>query len=1395
MADYFVSLRVDNSEANASNRYNGSVYGAMWKAGAFWRGEEEIVVERLRNIIRTVDDVIQVDDYGTDDILGLRSNKNYRGDAYVKDDETIYVESGDERSEQDLKNRGYILQDASFLKDPVLSKLEVKPVLVNSFVPYPLSNMTVGEEDYHYAFMQAGTIDGKFMLKPSDRMLDAMQHAVLTVVSRAHFFEPNDVTRKHLIDMGVKTTKANINASRNLLYRNNLEDDLKYAIADDLGIRLKKGASKKDEETYNKILAGLANYAIEYGVYQGFFNKVAVSKAGKVPVNNYAVTEERFGTTLGLQAKKIREKKAKMALREAESPMYPWSEGGKILKQEIADLEKRYNEEYKAFEAKQNERIIAKYDTVREMLGASSEGLSILEVNETFVNAFRSSKGEISSNKALYAALNRFGGEENKAREPQFKMPDIKKIGMNRIKDTVLELSPKNEERLKRIATMPYSVDPISAEYINNLLLRDDSFKQKVLVKMGYVSEKSSEYINAPYSEKLSIEGRNATYNRSFDAYVDFCKNLKDNSEKGWESKFYLDHKLSRVGRFMINTEPVNPQRDPFHRFLISPHVVNRSSLDLNDKDQCLATIKAIGLGLGLTYDKTSTNKYIYEFNDNVRNLLLSSDEKEQIASGKVKADSIIKDLIIVDSQNGEASLNLKYIGSKEFSGVIDRMNEFVLSPLSDLEGIGISLRNIAHLDNLHKKVMEDYEKKGKPSAYYLGVSFLLEADGITNGFSLGNMMMPLAKNSEEQSIEEDNRCKGGYLRADTFGDYGQYLEAGGVDIYKSFSAAFKTEREKHPEWNEAFLRFFDDDPYSKSNRELFKSLGTVSFYGATTGIMNQYKDELGVLFERKVAKIAKDVKNIVERGADTDKLNKCIEECKTDSIAYLRMMGVGNTDRELLAERITERALGVSVFDESFTFSTVHNDRNEKVGSFYDLDELKKKNLFAKVGMDLDNICNHDVLADKDIAKWIKVAKGDAVDPDSGKSYSTLRQIIPAAFLAAAPERYNFVGQIIDLSNLQNALYTRARRALSNACENGDLLDEKTHKFKEGIFKGKDFKEAELALARNTICRLNYDGNVIPVAQKEREDLIGDDGKRVTTTQKFSGIKITYADSTRNIKRFVLGDPGASAFVHAMHSKDGLMIAEAAEKSGYNFLGVFDAIVTSQQYISKAANIYNDITMREVQQSNPVENMYDNFTDSMNYLKRANDDYNLDLGFEMGAWNAKQHRFGVSSEEIGRYYDMLTDKLAEGNSNTVESIDVNIGRKEHVSMCMLSADALNDTLEQMSKAKIAVYADRDKYIMDQMGGMGKLYALKDYEKMKEKAKTYMKAHNSAIESAKFVERVKARAEAREQSNTIFNMMEKMLKAKGKVLEIDESKDANKNKVVRKNSVKVSVLE
>jgi hypothetical protein len=140
--------------------------------------------------------------------------------------------------------------------------------------------------------------------------------------------------------------------------------------------------------------------------------------------------------------------------------------------------------------------------------------------------------------------------------------------------------------------------------------LVDDKNRDIALHHLGYMTEKEMQELS--YNARDSQEAKNEEIVRSLDA----LKELE-------MDEMYFDWFYSKNGRYMMDSNTVNPQTDKLHRFTIVMEA-HKSELDVNNVEHMGLFRFALAQAFGMSTDKKSNIK-VQEFGE----LLLKKDPKE----------------------------------------------------------------------------------------------------------------------------------------------------------------------------------------------------------------------------------------------------------------------------------------------------------------------------------------------------------------------------------------------------------------------------------------------------------------------------------------------------------------------------------------------------------------------------------------------------------------------------------------------------------------------------------------------------------------------------------------------------------------------------------------------
>lgn len=252
------------------------------------------------------------------------------------------------------------------------------------------------------------------------------------------------------------------------------------------------------------------------------------------------------------------------------------------------------------------------------------------------------------------------------------------------------EVSETSTEALNKLRNVEYT----TVKYGINWLKKTDKDgkyvnRARAMELMGYV--KPDDMANLSFKEQESKEAQNEQIEKSIDDLIN----------NDMES-MYFDWFFTGNGRFILDSNSINPQTNKLlHRFLVVPKEAFKK-VNLNNPDSKVAFYDAIAQASGFAIDKKHSSK------------------------AKKQAETILRIL----PEYLEAALN-----SKERLATINKF--MVKNGASEIE-----IEHLGHYLQMIDAVRAYREANGKPFT----TSIAAEYDGITSGFAIRLMQMPILK-------------------------------------------------------------------------------------------------------------------------------------------------------------------------------------------------------------------------------------------------------------------------------------------------------------------------------------------------------------------------------------------------------------------------------------------------------------------------------------------------------------------------------------------------------------------------------------------------------------------------------------------------------------------------
>lgn len=650
--------------------------------------------------------------------------------------------------------------------------------------------------------------DEKGNLQVANEFINAIQKAVLLAVSTTSALRNRKAIEKNLrtlLGLGENedVPTSDYNALKDVVFIDNLIDILGRNIAKDLGFKKKKFLGKEDIQEYRKYETALGLFA---------FKLMTNETNNKTPIFNVLSTE------------RIKE-----------------NGKDKIFTKEVFRNNKWEKEEYNKYADDTYARAKKALSNNSNFSGVSEFRLTVL--NPKVLEQFKSNKPNVSLKetekqvnnvKNLYDWMKLYNNQEDQIAD--LSLQPIKKH-RKQDKNTIYNIPKKLEDTINKLSSTPFRFNTKIVDRLIKISKENIPIYNRIKQALGYIDPNSIEYKKLSFKDKESQNSINEGIERS----LDFLLNRED-YDNIKDKDIFFDYRMWKNGRFGINSNTINPQSDKLHRFSVVLKDQLNQEIDLSDVNTNINTIKAIGMALGITFDKTSTKTYLDTFNN-------------ELKARFNKEIPLVKD----------RRLNIDYLISDEFSKDINEFKKFIMNK-DNIEEFGLSFNNIINLEDLANKL-----KQNPTETKFKDTLFLFEIDGVTNGVIYKNALMPLHNLTNEKDKEAyiSIMNKGGIDFTGKHKEIGEYFEEGNQDLYKTFASHF-LENLKNNEIGKIILNIFDsfgmalekNNEITKIGRNLFKPLVMVFSYGAgIKNITKTFMNEIDSFFTKKMAELSYEYK------------------------------------------------------------------------------------------------------------------------------------------------------------------------------------------------------------------------------------------------------------------------------------------------------------------------------------------------------------------------------------------------------------------------------------------------------------------------------------------------------------------------------------------------------
>lgn len=332
-------------------------------------------------------------------------------------------------------------------------------------------------------------------------------------------------------------------------------------------------------------------------------------------------------------------------------------------------------------------------------------------------------RGHVEEGRGIFDKL--FGSTQ-RVRTPMFNMPEAKNIA-KKVLRSISNVPQIMQERLLHDAQQHWQADTKLLDLINKF----ENPMDFLAAAHGLLSEE--EIANLHVELRNGAEGHNRALVR------DLSEALRWNAQYG-DRKFYLPSRMTRSGRFIIDSNVINPQANKLHRFMFVRDQWTRAvTKGQMSTDEYNALMMAIGLGMGMKTD---------------------SKPVAEIVQAVEKA--------FTEDTEWRAAIEAIQNAGEKFT---DEQQE--------------ALTKVLHHEGTHTfaalKAAADYF--GAADGDTVSISLPHETDGVTNGYIIGLMMTPPGEISREY---RDLLNAGGiYFDDDPWQNLAQYKAEGNLDNYQ----------------------------------------------------------------------------------------------------------------------------------------------------------------------------------------------------------------------------------------------------------------------------------------------------------------------------------------------------------------------------------------------------------------------------------------------------------------------------------------------------------------------------------------------------------------------------------------------------------------------------------
>lgn len=203
-------------------------------------------------------------------------------------------------------------------------------------------------------------------------------------------------------------------------------------------------------------------------------------------------------------------------------------------------------------------------------------------------------------------------------------------------KNQITDVPDESVQGLNKLRTMKHVSVKSAVEWVRSNV-------QTAKEHMGYVSSDEMQIMSAEAAE--SAEASNMEIDKSVEEL------LANDMEDMWFEWYF-----TKNGRYMMDSNTINPQTDKLHRFIVIPEALNVTIDPKNDKHM-MAYYMAVAQATGFAIDKKHTDKAMAQGKYIAENI--TGKELLEALSSKTKMDSINKDL----KDAGLAEIEVEHLG------------------------------------------------------------------------------------------------------------------------------------------------------------------------------------------------------------------------------------------------------------------------------------------------------------------------------------------------------------------------------------------------------------------------------------------------------------------------------------------------------------------------------------------------------------------------------------------------------------------------------------------------------------------------------------------------------------------------------------------------------------